>query len=242
MRLVLCCVFTALLGAAFSVIMVILILIMSSGAWWEKLWTDPNATFAGAVAIFTLGLVFVGYFQVKATRAQVVTSGLQYRATLALEAPNLFIPAIKLVEYANETTTVAVSDPVLKGMPNFCRILVLLTNSGRSNANITQGCLEWIVAPTLPPKPVYQHILQWHAILRRDEQIWGRFDPLGDVRLTPTQREEIEAGRSYLWTYGFFSYSDFKGSSVRRGFMGRWDIHQGFVREPSIEYEYQRES
>lgn len=31
--------------------------------WWEKVWTDPNAGFAGAVAFFTLALVIVGSIQ-----------------------------------------------------------------------------------------------------------------------------------------------------------------------------------
>lgn len=39
--------------------------------WWEKFLTDPNAAFAGAVAIFTLALVFVGGWQARRLRQTV---------------------------------------------------------------------------------------------------------------------------------------------------------------------------
>jgi hypothetical protein len=38
---------------------------------WQKLWTDPNATFAGAVAVFTLALVIVGAWQARRLRQTV---------------------------------------------------------------------------------------------------------------------------------------------------------------------------
>ena len=237
MKLILVSAITALMAAAFAVVLAILILIASSGVWWERFWTDPNATFAGAVAIFTLGLFIVGGLQAWVTR-------LQYRATVALEAPVFLFLAIKLVEYADERSTVAISDKVEKGVPPaFCRILVLLSNSGRSNANITQGCLEWFVGPNLSPDPIYQpqHVQSWNAILPPNIPIWALLDRIGDVRLTPEQRDVINDRKSYLWTYGFFTYSDFKGSSFTHGFLGRWDLDQGFVREVNPKYEYKRE-
>src|SRR5262245_25350445 len=36
--------------------------------WWEKLWTDPNATFAMFVAFFTLGLLWLGCAQFRDSR------------------------------------------------------------------------------------------------------------------------------------------------------------------------------
>jgi hypothetical protein len=40
-------------------------------SWWEKLWTDPNAAFAGAVALFTFALVGVGGWQARRLRQTV---------------------------------------------------------------------------------------------------------------------------------------------------------------------------
>jgi hypothetical protein len=39
--------------------------------WWDRVWTDPNATFAGAVAFFTLALVIVGAWQARRLRQTV---------------------------------------------------------------------------------------------------------------------------------------------------------------------------
>lgn len=39
--------------------------------WLQKVWTDPNATFAGAVALFTLALVIVGAWQARRLRQTV---------------------------------------------------------------------------------------------------------------------------------------------------------------------------
>jgi hypothetical protein len=40
-------------------------------SWLQKVWTDPNATFAGAVAIFTFALVVVGAWQARRLRQTV---------------------------------------------------------------------------------------------------------------------------------------------------------------------------
>jgi len=40
-------------------------------SWLQKVWTDPNATFAGAVALFTLALVVVGGWQARRLRQTV---------------------------------------------------------------------------------------------------------------------------------------------------------------------------
>src|SRR6202043_778772 len=40
-------------------------------SWWEKFKSDPNATFAGAVAAFTLALVIVGGIQNRQLRRSV---------------------------------------------------------------------------------------------------------------------------------------------------------------------------
>jgi hypothetical protein len=235
MKLLFISTLTALITAALTVLFVLGIFILPSIAWWEKLLTDPNATFAAAVAAFTLGLVVVGYLQVSVTR-------LQYRATVALEAPVFRFGQIKLVEYANKSSMVALGDRVAKGTPPaFSRILVLLANAGRSNAQVDQACVEWFVGLSLPDTPRYQHIQNWNMILPPNAQSWALFDEFGDVELTPAECAAINARSSYLWTYGFFSYSDFKGDRFTHGFLGRWDIDHGFVREFNQKYEYQLE-
>jgi hypothetical protein len=235
MRLFLVCVGTTLLTAVITVALAVLLLIMSSGAWWDKFWTDPNATFAAAVAVFTLLLVVVGFLQARSI-------SLQYRATVALEGAVFAYVATKLVPYADEHSTVALADHVDPGMPpDFCRVLVLLGNIGRSNATIRRACIQKLVSQDLPPTPTYQHIEDWpHTILPPGTQTWAMFDRgAGDVRLTLAERNDIAARRCYLWVYGYFTYSDFMGNFFTHGFLGRWDIIHGFVREISPVYEFQ---
>ena len=235
LRVFLTCVGTALLTAVVTVALAVLLLIMSSGAWWDKFWTDPNATFAAAVAIFTLFLVVVGFLQALAIFQQ-------YKATLALEAAVFVYVATKLVPYADEHSTVALADHVELGMPpDFCRVLVFLGNAGRSNATIRRACIEKLVAPNLPPTPIYQHVEGWHTILPPGTQTWAMFDRgAGDVKLTPAERAEIVERSSYLWVYGYFTYSDFMGNIFTHGFLSRWDIARGFDREINPVYEFQR--
>ena len=140
---------------------------MSSGAWWDKFWTDPNATFAGVVAFFTFFLVVVGFLQALAIYQQ-------YKTTLALEGAVFAYVGTKLVPYSDERSTIALADHVDPGMPpDFSRVLVILGNIGRSNATIRRACIEKLVAQDLPPTPTYRHIEDWpHTILPPGTQTW----------------------------------------------------------------------
>lgn len=55
--------------------------------WWEKFKTDPNATFAGAVALFTGALVWVGWKQLKALNKTVEATKFAAESTYAIERP-----------------------------------------------------------------------------------------------------------------------------------------------------------
>jgi hypothetical protein len=192
------------------------------------------AFFTCMLTLATFGLACVGYLQVKISR-------LQYRATAALEVPLLVVSAIKLVEYANQTATTPITDPIQNGMiPNFCRVLPLVINSGRTSARMRHVCLEWVVAANLPGYPNYQHVQVWDASLDQNDQKWLRIDPLGDIDLSPTQRGSIQSQLTHLWVYGYISYFDRTGKMFTRGFVVRWDLSQGFVPEPLPEYSYHR--
>jgi hypothetical protein len=100
-------------------------------SWWNKLWTDPNATFAGAVAFFTLALVVVGAFQARRLRQSV-------GATNAAVAETRRIGEAQVRAYVDITSARIVFGSAL-GLLNIPKqahpaVSIAATNSGQSLA------------------------------------------------------------------------------------------------------------
>jgi hypothetical protein len=204
--------------------------------WFAKLVSDPNATFAMLVAAFTAGLFWLGLQQNKINRRQTTL-------TETLELPIAIVSAIKLVAFEGVHGPVILPDPVPAGrIPFFCRALVLINNAGRSPMTITRWCIEWVVQPQLPEEPAYIHSEVFNLIVPEHQATWIQAGTAGDIELTPAQRDAVMGQRSHLWIYGYFTYRDFRGKSFDVGFLARWDIQSGLVREPAPNYEYQRKA
>jgi hypothetical protein len=158
---------------------------------------------------------------------------------IAVESPDPVIVRLGIASRATENSIPEIVGPT--GVPsNFSQVLVLIQNKGRTNMTIKRFCIELLVSPTLPPTPIYQHLqTDWKYKLGKDETNWVRADPLGDIQLSEADRTAILNLESYLWAFGFFAYSNFIGDEFDFGFLARWDITKGFVREPNHNYEYQ---
>ena len=186
-------------------------------------WTD-SLLFA-----FILFLVYVGIRQNK--------------LIYILEMPIPSVVGIKLVAYVDESSPMTLPDPVPPGpIPDFCRVLIGIHNSGRTPMRITKFSIEWMIAPTLQQESKCTHFEEWNSLILPNQGSWVMATTMGDIRPTAVQHQTIINRQEYLWVFGFFRYSDFKGKSFDTGFLARWDINQGFVREPNKSYEYQRES
>ena len=93
-------------------------------------WTD-SLLFA-----FILFLVYVGIRQNK--------------LIYIFEMPIPSVVGIKLVAYVDELSPMTLPDPVPPGpIPDFCRVLIGIHNSGRTPMRITKFSIEWMIAPTL---------------------------------------------------------------------------------------------
>jgi hypothetical protein len=58
--------------------------------WWDKVRADPNATFAGLVAIFTLLLTCIGFWQAKIASGQLKLTRTLERAYIAVEPDGIW--------------------------------------------------------------------------------------------------------------------------------------------------------
>jgi hypothetical protein len=67
--------------------------------WWDKVWTDPIATFAGAVALFTLAFVIVAGGQNRQLRRNV-------DVLAQIERPHLWIEEITIHDIRNNAPTI----------------------------------------------------------------------------------------------------------------------------------------
>jgi len=161
----------------------------------------------------------------------------------AIEAPVPILSEIKLVEYVDPLSQSAVADRVLPGpIPQFCRVLPAVVNLGRTPAQFTRWCIEWVVSPMLPDAPICHRLTNWNFFLPPTGATWLRIDPIGDIRLTDDERQRIEMGRATFWVFGLFSYTTFFKESYDVRFLARWDLKAGFCLEIRPNYTYTRKA
>lgn len=223
-----------------------------SKSWWEKLWTDPNETFSGFVAIFTLGLVIVGILQVtqmrktleatlktaeatlataEATKASGKATELLAEATLKMESALIVVQKAKMVETGNESEEIITS--ALEISP-FMRIPV--KNIGRTPAFLNDVFVLIRVLKELPETPDYLPV---------------KFKIPNGVVLAPGDFNSIQkkyfhiesgtglvlGGKMSLWAYGYVAYRDFIGREHKTGFCYRWYPPDQLISQGRWEYE-----
>jgi hypothetical protein len=195
-----------------------------------------------AIAAFTGRLWYSTEKLWKATSIVANAALRQANAAVAVESPIPTVLQIKLVEYRDERDRVGIGDHVVPGvLPNMLRALVLIRNTGRTEMFFESFCLDWIVSDTLPIAPPYERVRPLEGALPglpgRSPQIWlVNFE---DIFIpTPQQHAVIADGTQFLWVFGYISYLNFMRDRSVIGFLGRWDIAEGFVREPNPRYEY----
>jgi hypothetical protein len=76
--------------------------------------------------------------------------------------------------------------------------------------------------------------------LAKASSVWVKSQ--NGIRLDWEQARTISDFGAFLWVYGYFTYSNFMGEKSTIGYIARWDISKGFVREPLAQYEYKRKA
>jgi len=125
-------------------------------------------------------------------------------------------------------------------------ISVKYENFGRSPAIIVEKCIEWLVAPELPPQPIYKAIV---VAANGDivDRSANRQHSVGEDRIqfSDEVRLALDSHETNLWAYGFVRYRDYLNGEHCIGFCGRWEKGHAdrnsphrFLEEGPDEYRY----
>jgi hypothetical protein len=97
---------------------------------------------------------------------------------------------------------------------------------------------DWVVAPTVDEMPEYHFQEIWNGALGKESSAW--YPSQNGLRLNVLEAEHIGNFGRFLWVYGKIVYTDFMGDQFEHGFIARWTMDQGFIRDPLANYEYKR--
>jgi hypothetical protein len=206
---------------------------------------DLTAAATIIIAVFT---TILGVFTVRlagSTRVAADAALRQANATIALEAPILVVPGIKLVGYPDIVTPQSNDDPAIGNqIPAVCRALIGFMSIGRTYARITHFCLERIIAFTLPEMPQYlpDHIESLDTLFMpapKFVNFFGLEHAINPIVLNATERQTLASGQSF-WVYGYIRYESFADEVFELGFIARWETGQGMVAEANQNYAYRR--
>lgn len=213
----------------------------SPETWWGKFTTDPNATFAGAVALFTLGLVFVGYLQfkkmnetLKATEKIAKATEVSAEATLKMaKATEVSAEATKMAAEATfsiERPSIVARDPAMVVSPSDRTetfdltigpfVQILAKNTGRTPAKLKSLAVRTLVLRNLPTPPSELPPIPFQPgrVLENGESEYI-FQKCSYI---PGEATEVLTGRKFWWAYGYILYTDFSDREHKTGFCFRW--------------------
>ncbi|EQD25165.1 MAG: hypothetical protein D084_Lepto4C00232G0005 [Leptospirillum sp. Group IV 'UBA BS'] len=205
-----------------------------SETWWEKFKTDPNAIFAGAVAIFTFGLVIVGYLQVtqmkktlQATLKTAEATKLLAEATLNIETPIVVVLKATMVDspFGGRFTSDLRTSPFIK---------ISVKNVGRTPAFLDHLSILVRVLTELEDEPEYPVKMKFPngMILESGglEYMHQKYSH------TDAGTRGVMEGTATLWAFGYFAYKDFIGREHKTGFCYKWVPPSSMNSEGAWEY------
>jgi hypothetical protein len=157
--------------------------------------------------------------QIKIARDGAIAAKRSADAVVSVELP------ILIMDFANLTAPGIATFGPKTPIPAKFRPIFRFTNFGRSPAQITAGCLEWIIVAKgtdLPLPPSYQRIFPYsnNVVLIKDAHI--PLDVPSEISLSAEQVITINEARHFLWFYGFIAYRDFLGEPHEVRFCIKW--------------------
>lgn len=166
---------------------------------------------------------------------------------IAVEAPTFAFSAFKMAEYyfpnGLDGDEVKGRDPVSSApVPEFMRAIVLPTNYGKGALRLLQMCIEYYVGTELPPDPLYVTVTGINSVIKQDQADTWFLQP-SVFRLDESQRKEIDAGKCFLWVYGFVGYIGLLKDRRIVGFAVRWNHQHGiFIAGGPSAYSYDKQA
>jgi hypothetical protein len=138
---------------------------------WDRTWGDPVAFYTFVLSIFTAFLAVISAVQIaflfrtdRTTKITAEAAALHAKAAVAVELPILFIDIFQL--WFGPGVTGHVAHP----MPDTVRPKIRFKNIGHTAAELTNFCINWVVALRLPETPNYRAIFRFApgTLLTRD--------------------------------------------------------------------------
>lgn len=202
--------------------------------WFDKLWSDPVATFTGALFLATLGLIGTGIVQWKALSDTVRAMGDDFAST---HRPKM---RIKHVYITSE---------IWGGKP--IEIKLVIVNIGITAAVIRVMNLKTIILTAgtqLPPRPTFSDPDKTISLDKVESGITLALPKMTRRDLTAEEHPRLMDGTKKLYCYGFVEYADSRERIRKTAFCRVWVPPTGagafseagkFVEHPDSDYEYQ---
>jgi len=208
------------------------------------------------LVLATAGLAVFGFVQSRDMKASVAAAqraaeaaNLSAQASINVQLPRLAARSMSLYDPSQPYGGYRPFDHlIVVGFPQeWCQVGVRIFNIGKTNAVLTEECIDYFVGPRLPKNPKYTNILPSPAdhIIEADGsmelQIANYF-----IHLTDEQRNALKTTEMshHLWVYGLIRFTDFLGNPHEYRFCRKWIKSfplggpAGFVAESNTPAEY----
>lgn len=97
---------------------------------------------------------------------------------------------------------------------------------------------DWRVVPAVEETPEYHFQEIWNGPIGPNSTTW--FPSQNAIRLNKEDARTIFDYGAFLWVWGKIVCTDFMGEQFELGYIARWTMGQGFVRDPFANYTYKR--
>ena len=169
----------------------------SDKGWWQKFLTDPNATFAAVIAMFTLALVIVSNRQARLTKDALITTS---RAFIFLEdIEQTFAEGFRTAHSAAEVRDLTILPRWRNSGDTPPRDLVIQINSG-------------LIRGDIPSEFAYSYAREpEQMMIGPKSQDWS-----SPISISDANAGEALSGQSHIYVWGKASYKDiFDGTPSR---------------------------
>lgn len=197
----------------------------------------------------------------KAAQTSADAAMLHARAAVAAEVAEMGILYMGLARWPEPPQGVPDTTIQPNAEERQMRINISLQNIGRTRTIVHELCIEWDVIarppndrnPDPPRLPVYKNIVRRPFVFIRGQAINMQWMEGANSIVTLTEKQviKIKTDLSWLWIWGYYTYSDFLSDTYRCGFAAHWesvasaalmaagsDRARGFVQEGPSAYIY----
>jgi hypothetical protein len=199
--------------------------------WWQKFLTDPNAGFAGAVALFTLALVVVGSRQNRQLKRSVDLLAQSERAQMFM-----IVTGSDLTQLTRGVEGLPDSAKIDDGVVDAgAYVLFCFKNYGKTPAIVKEMSFRLVFFERLPDEPIYipSDIILLENMISTGN-ITGGHECKLETKITLGQARTIIRAQSYVWFYGHIIYDDIFGKEHEHAFIWRYGGAHGF--RPNYEH------